>query len=755
MPIQLKAKCHGIGPFVAAPNDKHAAVFLCQAPEKVVPNQLTYVRFRRANYSDSNRRPVEGDPLSDFGHVILNRERLSIVAAVAQSDAELRIDRYKDPTSSTPTRRDSRSLHWLPKTEQLAPGHGALKSDYFTDPVNVEPRLIARVDFAQGRLGTTGVANIQVPFRSTKESMTMPMARDIQVELTIESDHFVLRSDPFEGTRDPANDLHFKGEGEVEIVIGNEPEGDMELGTPPILPIDVINQAAALEWRFYFSLCENQPTDPLLPHLARRPGSQTGCSRPEYNPSGSLTASVSSFNREALPLRRAVDSDTPQSPKWSLLAYLAFDNDLRNVGRLNVAQIEKADPSKVGVVVLLDVPEAGTRRLVLGNDGLEPISEAEENVDAGDPKTLTDFLITAKRVCPSEYAAVVIASHGSGLRDVIPTRGRRRRSVLDISHFSERFANNLSARLKNIFFQPTSTEEEVAAVEPVKHQELQREPRELVLARGARLPELDLEDPELRKIPMHTLAVSFDVSAGDALDNQELEQGLHDALGSEGPFDILAFDACLMCLVEIGYQLRLCAKYMVASQEDLTSGGWPYTEVLNSLGSGIAPRDAAMAIVDVFASSHQESGATLSAIDLNSMTPLMRALDDLGGALLGKVPNLIGPLAQAREKARTFADFDYVDLYGFAHALEEELGKAMPAGRDRDRVLAAAKAVYQEVEKAVLKTSETKVASGKPKPHGLSVYVPNAPVIAEYHTLSISADAQRWHNFVVEYGDNR
>ncbi len=75
------------------------------------------------------------------------------------------------------------------------------------------------------------------------------------------------------------------------------------------------------------------------------------------------------------------------------------------------------------------------------------------------------------------------------------------------------------------------------------------------------------------------IAISFDDSAKDFLDNIELQK----ALDVDIPIDILGFDACLMGMFEVAYQLRNQAKVMVGSQFVEPASGWDYPRVLEDL----------------------------------------------------------------------------------------------------------------------------------------------------------------------------
>ncbi|MEK7855141.1 MAG: clostripain-related cysteine peptidase, partial [Acidobacteriota bacterium] len=51
-------------------------------------------------------------------------------------------------------------------------------------------------------------------------------------------------------------------------------------------------------------------------------------------------------------------------------------------------------------------------------------------------------------------------------------------------------------------------------------------------------------------------------------------------------FDILGFDACVMGMLEVGYQFSEVAKTMIASEGSVPSAGWTYAKILGNLARG-------------------------------------------------------------------------------------------------------------------------------------------------------------------------
>ena len=84
----------------------------------------------------------------------------------------------------------------------------------------------------------------------------------------------------------------------------------------------------------------------------------------------------------------------------------------------------------------------------------------------------------------------------------------------------------------------------------------------------------------------HDRAIAFDDTSRDFLDNVELKKVLAEVKRQTGrDIDVLGFDACLMNMIEIAYQLRGTAQVVVGSEELEPGDGWPYDRVLETLAA--------------------------------------------------------------------------------------------------------------------------------------------------------------------------
>jgi hypothetical protein len=92
-------------------------------------------------------------------------------------------------------------------------------------------------------------------------------------------------------------------------------------------------------------------------------------------------------------------------------------------------------------------------------------------------------------------------------------------------------------------------------------------------------------------------AVSFDDELGTSIKIWELPTAIRPS-SADPVMDVLLFDASLMQMVEVAYECRNIARYIVGSEESPPGEGYPYHEILKPLmdNSDIAPAQWASAI---------------------------------------------------------------------------------------------------------------------------------------------------------------
>jgi hypothetical protein len=213
------------------------------------------------------------------------------------------------------------------------------------------------------------------------------------------------------------------------------------------------------------------------------------------------------------------------------------------------------------------------------------------------------------------------------------------------------------------------------------------------------------------------------------------------------PLDLIGFDACLMAMLEVNYQIMATARYAVGSEEEEPGNGWPYDRILKALAKkpAMTPDELARTIVAQYAASYGAGdGVTLAAVDLGQSESLAAAIEKLGRALLARVDKQSeGTLLSAvRAKVQEYSApyDDYVDLVDLCDGLQRLL--------DDGAVTKACAAVKHAVAKMVLASAAK--GSGVARSHGISIYFPKHKVCALYAKLDF-AKKNTWAKFIAAY----
>jgi len=274
----------------------------------------------------------------------------------------------------------------------------------------------------------------------------------------------------------------------------------------------------------------------------------------------------------------------------------------------------------------------------------------------------------------------------------------------------------------------------------------------------------------------------------DYLDMIELKYALNAVKTDTGKIvDLIGFDACLMQMSEVAYQIRNYGTVMVASEETMPAEGWPYDLVLGNLTStpDMDTGQFATKIVDAYEDYWTPTHylwylpddyipivkLTLSAIDLTQMDNLAVYLDDFAIRLYNALlydPNQAAAIRQCREKAQEYMTADsrdhwyYVDLYNFTKLVYDHPNIS---GTIKDRAYNLMEAINSTVihewhdygAYAYYLEYHGRVREvwvwGCPGSHGLSIYFPDDQddYFSSYEALDFSDEHFCWREFLKEY----
>ena len=241
--------------------------------------------------------------------------------------------------------------------------------------------------------------------------------------------------------------------------------------------------------------------------------------------------------------------------------------------------------------------------------------------------------------------------------------------------------------------------------------------------------------------------IIYDDSQLDWMTMSELAEGLD---GTSAHIDALGFDACLMQMAEVCYEVSLISDppdVVVGSEGTVPGEGWAYDGVLDYLTSTPSSSAPALAteIVDEYMLEYPPSwNLTMSGVELPTSSQMQTTLDNLSRALI--ISDYPTEILTARAAAQSYDDTDYRDLVHFCELIVASAPDC----------ITEAQAVIDFVASSVVAEAHT-TGTGVDDSHGLSIYLPATPAEydPDYDQLSLSAHTW-WDDFLrggYDFGD--
>lgn len=239
-------------------------------------------------------------------------------------------------------------------------------------------------------------------------------------------------------------------------------------------------------------------------------------------------------------------------------------------------------------------------------------------------------------------------------------------------------------------------------------------------------------------MPEYKYVVSDDTS-GDGMNVTEIPGALADV-----DIDVIAFDACFMQQLEIAYELRNSASYLVGSAATEPSPGYNYSSLLSKISASTSPLALCETIVSQYAKTYPapRQAITQSALDLSQVADIKTAASQLAQALISNSAQYADELAAARSTALNYstasdsANRYNLDLIDYAYKCSTALGSDVDS---------AYLSLLSAVQSATVAETHN---PDMPNSTGLAVYVPPPTGYdSRYNLLDISSDSQ-WDNWL-------
>lgn len=277
---------------------------------------------------------------------------------------------------------------------------------------------------------------------------------------------------------------------------------------------------------------------------------------------------------------------------------------------------------------------------------------------------------------------------------------------------------------------------------------------------------------------------AWDYTTGrqERLENGELRDALLTIAGLLGqPVDVLHLDSCLMGLVEVAYQVRGSASYVVVSQ-NLAWSAFAYDAYIQSIGARTSARELALAVVDSYAQRVAGYPFTIAALDLTpgpgaggaqqpgKLEQLVAAVDGLALALIdyayASEANRAA-LSALREQAQKFDSLNLGRLTNDQEFVDLDHWAALVAGGVADGLVqSSAQAVQSAVAAFVIGERHASGLTERFRPdtlvdleraRGVAIYFPPRANVRTYQLyaqgpLTFTADTN-WDEFLgAQYG---
>jgi hypothetical protein len=226
----------------------------------------------------------------------------------------------------------------------------------------------------------------------------------------------------------------------------------------------------------------------------------------------------------------------------------------------------------------------------------------------------------------------------------------------------------------------------------------------------------------------------WDDSSGNHLSPHDIETALAAAESETGiHVQVVGFDACLMGMVEVCYELKEVTDVVVGS-EMLTPGyGWPYTQLMTYLSTNaeVDPFGLCTELINEYVSYYPKYMVQLTAVDETLVSEFASSLDNFAETLQADIYAHKSIIAGARSASQqnhilgTANVYYYIDLYRFTSLIRQRTQAANVAEKAADLVNKLNDLVFAEAHTA-------RIANLDAKQFGLTInFPPNAKAYSQ------------------------
>ena len=400
--------------------------------------------------------------------------------------------------------------------------------------------------------------------------------------------------------------------------------------------------------------------------------------------------------------------------EWTFMLFMAADNNLEAATSIDINELEKyGSTDEVNFVAQIDrngnydhdseLKWKGAKRFYITKDKntkkmTSPAVKSLGDVDMAAPQTLIDFVSWTVKNYPAKKYALILWNHGTGWKEINP----------DV---------------------------------------LEADVGEIGLPSGA--------------TPASTISynISYDDTSKTSMNIPTLGKTLAKIVDiTDGPLEIMGFDACLMQMAEVAWTTRQYSKCQLGSPDLEPERGWPYDKIaaIVTADPEISGIDLARKVTEAYAKSYSgcagaqgNTAVAISVIDQSMSDEFQSALDNFCKVAISNISN-IDKYEFARDEALKYSYGDYVDLGHFLAILIQKTHASSPVKSAATRLLKTicgngGKNGY--VNKLAVNGEKFKES------RGLSIFFPTRQGFKNFKTrykIHDLAKETQWYNFLAE-----
>jgi hypothetical protein len=234
-------------------------------------------------------------------------------------------------------------------------------------------------------------------------------------------------------------------------------------------------------------------------------------------------------------------------------------------------------------------------------------------------------------------------------------------------------------------------------------------------------------------LAVESKSILFDDESRDFLDNLELKR-VFEGLDK---VDIIGFDACLMGMMEVVYQLKEHTEIVVGSEELEPGKGWDYAAIVSYLVENptATNEEVSKEIVRSFVASYanqEHLKVTLSAIRTSQLEKMALLMNHFAHTILRKESDIRGVFLPLVDRTETF---DYINNEKIYRDLKHFVLLVQEHYIDDGEIVQSAEELLRGLERLVVinQTNNFEHADG------VSVYLPLFPTMSDFAVAVFSA----------------